>query len=190
MYGSGLRVLECVSLRVKDIDRDRREIVVRGGKGGKDRRTPLPERSVGPLRKWLAARNIAHRADRRFAPQLQITRHATYAVAAMLGTGTIGVENPVACCGARRAWVFQKQQLITTNAKPPIGQVCNLRWRQRVVTLPLIEQHKIIAQAMHFYEGKFHLRPLVDGQDRTPSVYRFKLIALRFEQMQNAAFTG
>ena len=65
MYGSGLRILECVSLRVKDIDLDRREIVVRGGKGGKDRRTPLPERSVGPLRKWLAAREIAHRADRR-----------------------------------------------------------------------------------------------------------------------------
>lgn len=43
MYGSGLRVLECVSLRVKDVDVDRREIVVRGGKGAKDRRTPLAE---------------------------------------------------------------------------------------------------------------------------------------------------
>ncbi len=65
MYGSGLRILECVSLRVKDIDLDRREIVVRGGKRGKDRRTPLPERSIGPLRKWLVARELVHRADRR-----------------------------------------------------------------------------------------------------------------------------
>ena len=40
MYGSGLRVTECVSLRVKDVDLDRREIVVRDGKGNKDRRTP------------------------------------------------------------------------------------------------------------------------------------------------------
>jgi integrase len=38
MYGGGLRVLECPTLRIKDVDMDRREIVVRGGKGGKDRR--------------------------------------------------------------------------------------------------------------------------------------------------------
>jgi integron integrase len=43
MYGSGLRLSECTSLRVKDIDFDRREITVRGGKGDKDRRVPLPQ---------------------------------------------------------------------------------------------------------------------------------------------------
>jgi integron integrase len=53
MYGSGLRVRECVMLRVKDIDIDRREIVVRGGKGNKDRRTPLAEVCVRPLRQLL-----------------------------------------------------------------------------------------------------------------------------------------
>ena len=42
MYGSGLRVIETVSLRVKDIDFGRNEITVRAGKGGKDRRVPLP----------------------------------------------------------------------------------------------------------------------------------------------------
>lgn len=41
MYGSSLRLLECLQLRVKDVDVERREIVVRHGKGGKDRRTPL-----------------------------------------------------------------------------------------------------------------------------------------------------
>ena len=41
MYGSGLRVSECLALRVKDVDLDRLEIVVRGGKGDRDRRTPL-----------------------------------------------------------------------------------------------------------------------------------------------------
>jgi site-specific recombinase XerD len=48
MYGSGLRVVECVALRVKDVDLDRCEIVVRSGKGGKDRRDPAG--SVG--RAW------------------------------------------------------------------------------------------------------------------------------------------
>ena len=65
MYGSGLRVTECVSLRVKDVDLDRREIVVRAGKGGKDRRTPLAERSAEPLRRWLRAREPLQLSDRR-----------------------------------------------------------------------------------------------------------------------------
>ena len=42
MYGSGLRLGECVSLRVKDVDLERGEIVVRSGKGDKDRRVPFP----------------------------------------------------------------------------------------------------------------------------------------------------
>ena len=50
MYGGGLRLLECLTLRVKDVDRDRREIVVRDGEGAKDRRTPLAATAVVPLR--------------------------------------------------------------------------------------------------------------------------------------------
>jgi len=67
MYGSGLRVAECMALRVKDVDLDRREIVVREGKGGKDRRTPLAERCAAPLRRWLAAQQRIHRLDERGA---------------------------------------------------------------------------------------------------------------------------
>jgi len=43
MYGSGLRLSECTQLRVKDVDFDRGEIMVRVGKGDKDRRVPLPK---------------------------------------------------------------------------------------------------------------------------------------------------
>lgn len=50
MYGSGLRVSECLSVRVKDVDFDRREILVRSGKGDKDRRVPLPATVVPALR--------------------------------------------------------------------------------------------------------------------------------------------
>lgn len=53
MYGSGLRVSECLSLRVKDIDFDRREILVRSGKGDKDRRVPLPTTLVPALKVHL-----------------------------------------------------------------------------------------------------------------------------------------
>lgn len=65
MYGSGLRLMECVRLRVKDIDLDRREIVVRDGKGGKDRRTTLAASCVAPLKRRLRERRIRHRHDLR-----------------------------------------------------------------------------------------------------------------------------
>ena len=65
MYGSGLRVSECVAIRVKDVDLDRLEVVVRGGKGDKDRRTPLAERCVDPLRRHLARERSRFESDRR-----------------------------------------------------------------------------------------------------------------------------
>jgi integron integrase len=63
LYGAGLRLLEALRLRVKDIDLDRREITVRRGKGGKDRRTVLPNASVETLRAQLAAVKKMHDAD-------------------------------------------------------------------------------------------------------------------------------
>jgi integron integrase len=65
MYGGGLRLGETVGLRVKDVDFDRREIVVRGAKGDKDRRTPLAESCCAPLRLWL------RRQERGFARDLR-----------------------------------------------------------------------------------------------------------------------
>ncbi len=65
MYGSGLRLRECLTLRVKDVDLERREIVVRDGKGGKDRRTPLADRCVASLRRILEEERVRARNDRR-----------------------------------------------------------------------------------------------------------------------------
>jgi len=53
MYGAGLRVMECVRLRVKDVDFGNGYIVVRGGKGDKDRRAPLPRKLLKPLKGQL-----------------------------------------------------------------------------------------------------------------------------------------
>jgi site-specific recombinase XerD len=63
MYGSGLRLLECCCLRIKDIDLARREITVRDGKGGKDRVTVLPRTLVTPLRDTPLGRERAGTAD-------------------------------------------------------------------------------------------------------------------------------
>jgi integron integrase len=65
LYGSGLRIHECVSLRVKDICIDRREIVMRGGKGGKDRSVPLAESCLDDLSRMLRASHRRRRDDRR-----------------------------------------------------------------------------------------------------------------------------
>jgi integron integrase len=54
MYGGGLRLMECVRLRVKDIDFARHQIMVRDGKGQKDRVTMLPDRFAAPLQEHLA----------------------------------------------------------------------------------------------------------------------------------------
>ena len=63
LYGSGLRVLECLDLRVKDVDFERLEIRVRDGKGRKDRVTPLPRSLVAPLRVQLAFARELHARD-------------------------------------------------------------------------------------------------------------------------------
>jgi integron integrase len=63
MYGSGLRLSECVSLRVKDIDLERNEILVRAGKGDKDRRVPLPIVAIPALRAQIKRREKLLTAD-------------------------------------------------------------------------------------------------------------------------------
>ena len=55
MYGSGLRLMEAVRLRVKDLDFDHRAIVVREGKGRKDRVVTLPDELLVPLKRQLQA---------------------------------------------------------------------------------------------------------------------------------------
>ena len=53
LYGAGLRVMECLRLRVKDVDLEYRQVLVRDGKGEKDRVTMLPQKLVEPLRAHL-----------------------------------------------------------------------------------------------------------------------------------------
>ena len=63
LYGSGLRLMECLRLRVKDVDFARNEITVREGKGGKDRKTVLPGRLLQPLRLQVEQVRELHARD-------------------------------------------------------------------------------------------------------------------------------
>ncbi|MFO1352919.1 MAG: phage integrase N-terminal SAM-like domain-containing protein [Gammaproteobacteria bacterium] len=63
MYGSGLRLMECVRLRVKDVDFDHRAILVYDGKGAKDRVVTLPDDLISVLRRPLETVRNLHEKD-------------------------------------------------------------------------------------------------------------------------------
>src|SRR5690606_32404726 len=91
LYGSGLRLMECLRLRVKDVDFDRNEITVRHGKGGKDRRAILP----------LALRDGLRR-------QIDIVR-AQHAGDAARGGGEVALPHALARKYAHAAWSLEWQ---------------------------------------------------------------------------------
>ncbi len=63
LYGGGLRLLEAMRLRVQDLDLARGEVLVRAGKGDRDRRTLVAQAAIGPLRRQLEEVRAVHRAD-------------------------------------------------------------------------------------------------------------------------------
>jgi integron integrase len=63
LYGTGMRLMECVRLRVQDVDFDYHQIIVRDGKGQKDRVVPLPQRLEQPLREQLELARGLHEQD-------------------------------------------------------------------------------------------------------------------------------
>lgn len=63
LYGSGLRLLEALRMRIKDVDFDQEQIVVRGGKGDKDRITMLPQSLKAELRRHISEVRLLHEKD-------------------------------------------------------------------------------------------------------------------------------
>jgi integron integrase len=63
LYGTGLRLMESLRLRVKDVDFARNEILVRNGKGGRDRRTLLPASLTAPLQEEVERARVLHQRD-------------------------------------------------------------------------------------------------------------------------------
>lgn len=97
LYGSGLRLSECCSLRIRDIDFAREQITVRDGKGRKDRVTLLPERLRHPLREHVDRVAHQHQAD------------------AALGGGLVSMPSTLSSAGWRTTrdlpwqWLFPSQ---------------------------------------------------------------------------------
>ena len=91
LYGSGMRLLEALRLRVKDVGFERRELLVREGKGGKDRVTVLPENALLPLRDHLMRVKQRHEQD------------------LSLGLGEVQLPNALAvkAPGSAKAWGWQ-----------------------------------------------------------------------------------
>ena len=105
MYGSGLRLMECVELRVQDIDFDRGEILVRDGKGQKDRRTPLSARAADLFRPHIDALRQQH------------THELKAGVGGAFVPETISRTSPGASMDWGWQWVFPSLHLHT----PPHG---------------------------------------------------------------------
>jgi integron integrase len=108
LYGAGLRLFECCSLRVKDIDLAKREIRVRDGKGQKDRVTPLPNALVERLRAHLVSGKRQHDDD------------------VAKGRGWVALPNALRrkCPAAAREWHWQWVFPATrTYTEPGTGQV-------------------------------------------------------------------
>lgn len=63
LYGTGMRLMECLRLRIKDVDFTRSDIIVRAGKGNKDRHTVLPRSLVEPLGREIERSRILHEKD-------------------------------------------------------------------------------------------------------------------------------
>jgi len=63
LYGTGMRLMEAMRLRIKDVDFGRKEITVREGKGAKDRRTMLPQSLVEPMQREIERARMLHEAD-------------------------------------------------------------------------------------------------------------------------------
>jgi len=99
MYGSGIRMAECVQLRIKDVELERREIVVRHGKGGKDRITMLPASLVESVRAHLVDVRGLYDRDRRAGLVGVELPHA------------YGLKNPSAATSWAWYWVFPQDRL-------------------------------------------------------------------------------
>jgi integron integrase len=99
MYGTGMRLMECLALRVKDLDLERREVTIRQGKGGKDRRTIFPSTLVDPMRDHLVRVRELFAADR------------TAGVPGVELPGAYGRKNPNAAKTWGWHWVFPQATL-------------------------------------------------------------------------------
>jgi hypothetical protein len=122
-YGVGLRLLECLRLRVKDIDFERAELTIRDGKGQKDRVTMLPRKLIDPLRTHLSRVHLLH--ERHEDPSI----HARVSSADITSVPTYSSGQSRTLCAAPAS----SSPPAFTRYGIPIAAVaaCSVRWTRR-----------------------------------------------------------
>jgi integron integrase len=153
LYGSGLRLLEGLRLRVKDLDPARGQLTVRQGKGARDRRAPLPARLRDPLKHHLERVRDVHERDRQggIGPWLP---------------GAIGEKFPNAHLEWGWYWLFPASR---TGADPRTGAV--FRHHLHETALQREVKHAVSAAGIpkrvtcHSFRHSFATHLLEDGSD-------------------------
>lgn len=154
IYGAGLRVNECLSLRVKDLDFNMQSLSVRNGKGGKDRTTLIPKQLIPKLQKHLLTVAQLHQSD--------LNRGAGYTVM----PGALFKKYPSASRSLAWQYVFPSS-VIRTWGEPKM----KVRWHmsdstiQRAIKLALKNANVHKHASVHTLRHSFATHLLANGTD-------------------------
>ncbi len=160
LYGSGLRLSECVRLRVKDVDFELQQIVVRDGKGAKDRVTVLPERLMRPLQRQLKRTRQIHEQDLRAgygAVHMPTALERKYPLASRSWVWQFVFPSPRRAVDPRRG-VTRRHHLSRSTLQKAVRRAANLAQIEKPVS-PHTLRHSF---ATHMLDAGYDIRTVQD----------------------------